>query len=96
MDGFICTVAALLAASISPWATRVMMFSTLSAERGHEVALNAIAKIAETNGLPAPPAPALSMGLRLGEGTGAVLAVPLLRSACQMLRMATLSELTQM
>ena len=96
VDGFICTVAALLAASISPWATRIMMFSTLSAERGHEVALNAIAKIAETNGLPAPPAPALSMGLRLGEGTGAVLAVPLLRSACQMLRMATLSELTQM
>ena len=54
VDGFICTVAALLAASISPWATRVMMFSTLSAERGHEVALNEDARqeLHQVTGIP--------------------------------------------
>lgn len=40
-----------------------------------------------------PPQPALSMGLRLGEGSGAALALPLLRAAAAMIgQMGTLHE----
>ncbi len=71
VDGFICTVAALTAvklnASVRPW----LLFSHCSAESGHRILLEALG--AE---------PLLSLNMRLGEGSGAAVAVPLLRAAC--------------
>lgn len=71
VDGFICTVAALAAlrlnASIEPW----LLYSHCSAERGHRRLIDALGA-----------RPLLDLDLRLGEGSGAALAVPLLRLAC--------------
>lgn len=86
-DGFISAVAALCAVRLVPACRTSMLFATALAEepqagRGGEVlegALNA--------------KPALQMGLRLGEASGAALALPLLRSAAAMItQMATLQE----
>lgn len=70
VDGFICTAAALLAVKLNPRVRDWLLFSHESAEAGHKVALQSLA--AE---------PLLQLGLRLGEGSGAALAVPLLKSA---------------
>ena len=71
VDGFICTVAALLAvrlnASVRPW----LLFSHQSEEAGHGLLLT------ELNAMPL-----LTLGMRLGEGSGAAVAVPVLRMAC--------------
>lgn len=71
VDGFICTVAALVAlrlnASIEPW----LLYSHRSAERGHRKLIEAL-----------DARPLLDLDLRLGEGSGAALAAPLLRMAC--------------
>lgn len=71
VDGFICTAAALVAchinASIRPW----LLFSHASAERGHRTLIECL-----------QVRPLLDLDLRLGEGSGAALAVPLLRLAC--------------
>lgn len=71
VDGFICTVAALAAsrlnASIEPW----LLYSHCSAERGHRLLIERMGA-----------RPLLDLDLRLGEGSGAALAVPLLRLAC--------------
>ncbi|WP_396588803.1 nicotinate-nucleotide--dimethylbenzimidazole phosphoribosyltransferase [Bermanella sp. R86510] len=70
IDGFISTVAALMAASIQPSVRPWFIFSHASAEPGHQVVLRALnAK------------PMLSIGMRLGEGSGAAVVVDLLRSA---------------
>ena len=59
-----------------------MLASHLSAEPGHSIALTAL-------GL----SPLLDLGLRLGEGTGAVLTLPILRAALALhAQMATFSE----
>lgn len=82
VDGFICTVAALLAVRIQPAARDWLLFGHRSAEPGHARVLEALA--AE---------PLLDLGLRLGEGSGAALAVPLLRQACALhAGMATFAE----
>lgn len=82
VDGFISGAAAVAAVRADPAAARVQFWSHASAERG------AAAAAAAAGG-----APALCMGLRLGEGTGAVLAVPLLRSAAALMRdMASLAD----
>jgi len=47
------------------------IFSHVSAEKGHRAVLAAI-----------NADPLLSLGMRLGEGSGAALAIPILRSAC--------------
>ena len=85
VDGFISGVAAAAAARADLRAATVQFWSHASAERGAAAAVAAAGT--------ATARPALAMGLRLGEGTGAVLAVPLLRSAAALMRdMASLDE----
>ncbi|MCE0496301.1 nicotinate-nucleotide--dimethylbenzimidazole phosphoribosyltransferase [Vibrio salinus] len=72
VDGFIVTVSAYVASLIEPECREYMIFSHQSEESGHKLVLSKM-----------EAKPLLSLGLRLGEGTGAVLAVPLLRSACE-------------
>lgn len=74
VDGFIATAAAAAALSIDPGIRGALVFAHLSEEAGHRAVLNALR--AE---------PLLSLGLRLGEGTGALLAWPLLQAAAAML-----------
>ncbi|MFO1494259.1 MAG: nicotinate-nucleotide--dimethylbenzimidazole phosphoribosyltransferase [Lysobacterales bacterium] len=79
VDGFIVTVAALVATRIDPACAESLIYAHRSAEPAHQLALEALG--AE---------PLLDLGMRLGEGTGAVLAMPLLRAAAAILReMAT-------
>jgi nicotinate-nucleotide--dimethylbenzimidazole phosphoribosyltransferase len=75
VDGFISTCAAVLACELNPQARVAMVFGHRSAEQGHRLALEHLIAT-----------PLLDLGLRLGEGTGAALAIPLLRSAQAMLR----------
>ncbi len=70
IDGFIATAAAMLAIRIAPAARDYMIFAHRSEEQGHSMMLSALS--AE---------PLLDLQLRLGEGTGAALALPLLQSA---------------
>jgi nicotinate-nucleotide--dimethylbenzimidazole phosphoribosyltransferase len=78
-DGFISTVAVLVAARVDPSVRDGVFFSHRSAESGHALALDALGA-----------RPMLDLRLRLGEGTGAALAIPLLRSAAAILsEMAT-------
>ncbi len=74
VDGFICTAAALVAVRLCPAARDYCVFAHRSAERGHGIALAAL-----------EAGPLLDLGLRLGEGTGALLAVPLVRAAARLL-----------
>lgn len=70
VDGFITAAAALVAARLAPSAGGYLVASHRSPEPGHEIALAEL-------GLE----PLLDLGLRLGEGTGAALALPLVRAA---------------
>lgn len=74
IDGFIVTSALLLAARISPAILDYCVFSHCSEESAHRLQLQEL-KVK----------PLLDLGLRLGEGTGAALAYPLLSSACAFL-----------
>ncbi len=79
IDGFIASVAALVATRLDPDIRAHLIFAHRSAEAGHALCLD---------GLGAEPL--LDLSLRLGEGTGALLAIPLLRSAAAIMReMAT-------
>ena len=79
LDGFITGAAALVAVRFAPAVRPRLIASHQSVEPGHAVAL-------ENIGL----APLLDLGLRLGEGTGAALAMPLVDAAARVLReMAT-------
>ena len=75
VDGFIATSAALIAQAIAPSSRAAMVFAHQSAESGHA---SALAYLHAT--------PLLQLGLRLGEGTGAALAIPLVRAAAAFLR----------
>ena len=82
--------------SISPRVARVLILTSNSAERGQRAAIDRIQEIAVGGGFPAPANPALSMGLRMGEGTAALLAVPVLRSSAAVFsEMATLSDILE-
>ncbi|TAG50039.1 MAG: nicotinate-nucleotide--dimethylbenzimidazole phosphoribosyltransferase [Betaproteobacteria bacterium] len=82
IDGFIATVALLAAARMDPTVLDVCIFSHQSSERGHRAVLNDLS--AE---------PLLSLGMRLGEATGALMAYPLLVQSCTLLaEMATFAE----
>jgi nicotinate-nucleotide--dimethylbenzimidazole phosphoribosyltransferase len=82
VDGFISTAAAMLAVSLAPAARDYMIAAHVSQERGHKLML-------EWLGLN----PLLDMNLRLGEGTGAVLAFPLIEASARILcEMATFDE----
>jgi nicotinate-nucleotide--dimethylbenzimidazole phosphoribosyltransferase len=74
VDGFIATVAALVAEAIEPEARDALVFAHVSAEGGHRPLLDHMGA-----------KPLLDLGMRLGEGTGALLAWPLLRAAVAML-----------
>ncbi len=79
VDGFIASAAALCALRARPDALPYAVFAHRSKEPGHRLILEALG--AE---------PLIDLDLRLGEGTGALLAFPLLRNACAMLaEMAT-------
>lgn len=70
VDGFITSAAALLAVQINPSSRDWMMFAHASAEPAHRLALDSL-----------DAKPLLDIGMRLGEGSGAGVAVPLIRSA---------------
>jgi nicotinate-nucleotide--dimethylbenzimidazole phosphoribosyltransferase len=83
IDGVIVTAAALVARAIDPGCLDVCVFAHRSAEPGHDAMLASLGA-----------SPLLDLGLRLGEGTGAALAIPLLRAACGVLgEMADLAEI---
>lgn len=82
VDGFIASVAALVAVhrvpAVRPW----LFHGHRSAEPGHARVLAAL-----------EAEPLLDLGMRLGEGSGAAVAVPLLRAACSLHNgMATFAE----
>lgn len=82
VDGYITTAAALLAVRIQPATADWLVYAHRSAEPGHILMLNALK--AET---------LLELGMRLGEGSGAAVAVPVLRLACALHNdMATFAE----
>jgi nicotinate-nucleotide--dimethylbenzimidazole phosphoribosyltransferase len=70
LDGFVTSAAALVAAGLAPAAVGSMLAATRSPEPGHALVLDAL-------GLE----PMLDLRLRLGEGTGAALALPVVRAA---------------
>ena len=82
VDGFISSVAALIAQAICPGASQWFLYSHRSAEPGHRHVMEAL-----------DAKPLLDLGMRLGEGSGAATAVPLIRLACALHSdMATFSE----
>jgi nicotinate-nucleotide--dimethylbenzimidazole phosphoribosyltransferase len=81
-DGFISTVATLAAVRIDSGVSANLFWAHRSAEQGHSVALDALGA-----------RPILDLRCRLGEGTGAAMAIPLLRSAAAVLsEMATFAS----
>ncbi|UXZ95052.1 nicotinate-nucleotide--dimethylbenzimidazole phosphoribosyltransferase [Pseudomonas phytophila] len=82
VDGFICSVAALVAVRLNPGCRDWLLFGHRGAEPGHRHLLETL-----------QAEPLLDLGMRLGEGSGAALAVPLVRLACQLHNgMATFAE----
>ena len=82
IDGFITTAGALLAQGLAPDSAQYMIASHQSVEPGHSAALKQLGK-----------EPLLSLNLRLGEGTGAVLAMNLVESSVRILtEVATFEE----
>ncbi|SDO24141.1 nicotinate-nucleotide--dimethylbenzimidazole phosphoribosyltransferase [Alkalicoccus daliensis] len=83
IDGFIATVAALGAVKLAPAAGDYFIFGHRSAEAGHEIALRAL-----------KADPLLDLQMRLGEGTGAAAAYPLVAMAAGIVKeMATFADL---
>jgi nicotinate-nucleotide--dimethylbenzimidazole phosphoribosyltransferase len=70
VDGFICTAAAMLAIELNANVKSYMVFAHCSGEQGHQKMLQWL-----------DVKPLLNLGLRLGEGTGAALALPILQAA---------------
>lgn len=82
VDGYICISAALAARRLQPSVAPWLLYAHASAEPGY-------ARIAQALGA----RPLLHLGMRLGEGSGAAVAVPLLRLACALHNeMATFAE----
>ena len=75
LDGVIACAAALVARALAPDSTAAMIAGHRSVEPGASAALDAL-------GL----APLVDLGLRLGEGSGAVLALPIVQGAARVLR----------
>lgn len=82
VDGFIASAALLVAEALSPGVLRYCVFSHCSDERGHRRMLDHFGAV-----------PLLALDLRLGEGSGAALAWPLVQSAaCMLNEMATFAD----
>jgi nicotinate-nucleotide--dimethylbenzimidazole phosphoribosyltransferase len=75
VDGFIATAAALLAVRMRPRVKDAMVFAHKSDEKGHAAMLDLLGA-----------SPLLDLGLRLGEGTGAALAYPIVLAAVNFVR----------
>jgi nicotinate-nucleotide--dimethylbenzimidazole phosphoribosyltransferase len=73
VDGFIATAAALVAVRMQPAARDFCVFAHAGAENGHRRLLEAL-----------QAEPLLALDLRLGEGTGGILAAPLVRAAARL------------
>ena len=83
LDGVITLTAAIVAHAIKPDTTKFLIAGHCSSEPGSAIALKHL-------GL----TPLLNLDLRLGEGTGALLSIPVIRSACQVIsKMARISDL---
>ncbi|WP_431152589.1 nicotinate-nucleotide--dimethylbenzimidazole phosphoribosyltransferase [Acidovorax facilis] len=74
VDGFITSAAVLVASRLQPAVLQRCVFAHRSGERGHSLMLAQM-----------QAEPLLDLGLRLGEGSGAALAWPLLQSSCAVL-----------
>ena len=74
VDGFIATSAASIAARLDPSIIPALVYAHMSEEQGHKAMLGALGA-----------KPLLDLNLRLGEGTGALLAWPLVKTAAAML-----------
>lgn len=82
VDGVICTAAALIAVRLNPGVADWLLFAHSGAEPGHAPLLAAL-----------DAQPLLQLGMRLGEGSGAGVSLPLLRLACALHgEMATFAE----
>lgn len=82
IDGFIVTVAALIAIRLNASCRDWLIYSHRSSEQGHRLVLDALGE-----------EPILDLKLRLGEGSGAALALPIVRMACALhAQMATFAE----
>ncbi len=82
VDGFITTAAALAACRMNPGTRGWLLFAHASAEPGHARLLDAL-----------DAEPLLQLEMRLGEGSGAAMALPLLRLSCELHGgMATFAE----
>lgn len=82
VDGYISTAAALVACRLCKGLEHWLLFAHESAEPGHRLMLEALGST-----------PLLSLGMRLGEGSGAALAIPIIQSALVLHRqMATFAE----
>jgi len=82
IDGYITSVAALCASNLCVDVLDWFIFSHASVEPGHQIVLNAMGV-----------QPLLALAMRLGEGSGAATAVPLIRLACHLHNgMATFGE----
>ena len=82
LDGFVSGAAALIAHCLCPHTRDYMVAAHLSAEKGHSAVLSHL-------GL----SPVLDLDMRLGEGTGAALAMPIIEAAAACLSdMASFSE----
>lgn len=75
VDGFVTSAAVLVAARLAPHVLQRCVFSHRSHEQGHRLMLEELGAT-----------PLLQLDMRLGEGSGAALAWPLLESACRILR----------
>ncbi|WP_236555909.1 nicotinate-nucleotide--dimethylbenzimidazole phosphoribosyltransferase [Alcanivorax sp. S71-1-4] len=73
VDGFIVSVAALAACRLQPALRDWLHFAHRSSEPGHSAVLGAL-----------DADPLLELDMRLGEGSGAAVAVPLLQAACRL------------
>lgn len=74
VDGFISAAAALIAHALAPASADYMIAAHRSTERGHNAALNILGKN-----------PLIDLDLRLGEGTGAALAMNFVEAAVRIL-----------
>lgn len=79
VDGFISSSAVLVAQALQPWVLQRCVLAHCSDEHGHALMLAHLMPHYWDS------RPLLDLGLRLGEGSGAALAWPLLQSACRVL-----------
>lgn len=81
VDGFIATAASALARALAPECEASMVYAHRSAEQGHSAVLDWL-----------EAEPLFDLQMRLGEGTGALLAVPIIRAGISLFGMASFAD----